>query len=64
MRVTVDKHVCIGAGQCVMSAPGVFDQDDDEGTVVLLEETPVRTTWDAVRKAADRCPSGAIRVDE
>ena len=30
MRVIVDKELCIGAGQCVVTAPDVFDQDDDE----------------------------------
>ena len=27
---------CIGSGMCVVTAPAVFDQDDDEGLVVLL----------------------------
>ncbi|MFF0087030.1 ferredoxin [Streptomyces canus] len=32
MRIDVDADRCVGAGQCVMAAPKVFDQNDD-GTV-------------------------------
>lgn len=40
MKVTVDASVCIGAGMCALTAPAVFDQDEDDGTVVLLDGTP------------------------
>lgn len=29
MRTHADRDKCIGAGQCAMAAPAVFDQDDD-----------------------------------
>ena len=62
MRVAADRDVCIGSGNCVFTAPAVFDQDDDEGLVVLL--TPEVDPGDAepVRDAVARCPSGALRV--
>ncbi|WP_369216355.1 ferredoxin [Streptomyces flavofungini] len=63
MRVTVDSERCIGAGQCVLNAPVVFDQDDD-GVVVLLAEEPGAQELDAVHAAGDLCPSGSITVDE
>ncbi|MFE3743374.1 ferredoxin [Streptomyces sp. NPDC059134] len=47
MRVTVDQESCVGAGQCVLNAPDVFDQDDD-GFVVLLNEAPGAEDRDAV----------------
>jgi ferredoxin len=28
MRVSLQKDLCIGAGQCVLAAPAVFDQDE------------------------------------
>ncbi|MFE4059271.1 ferredoxin, partial [Streptomyces sp. NPDC059096] len=46
MRVTVDQESCVGAGQCVLNAPDVFDQDDD-GFVVLLNEAPGAEDRDA-----------------
>ena len=58
--ITADRDVCIGAGMCVMTAPEVFDQDDD-GIVVLLEgEIPAEQADAAVRAVAN-CPSGALR---
>ena len=41
MKVTVDQHKCVSSGQCVMNAGDVFDQRDDDGVVVLLNEHPV-----------------------
>jgi ferredoxin len=61
VRVAADRDVCIGSGNCVLTAPAVFDQDDDEGLVVVL--TPdVTQDADAVRAAVVRCPSGALRL--
>ncbi|CAM5538397.1 MULTISPECIES: ferredoxin [Streptomyces] len=63
MRVTVDKEQCVGAGQCVLNAPDVFDQDDD-GVVVLLREEPDGQDREAVRTAGDLCPSASVTVHE
>ncbi|GAB3803260.1 ferredoxin [Micromonospora zhanjiangensis] len=62
LRILVDRDVCCGAGNCVMTAPEVFDQDDDEGLVVLLRPEPGAEFADQVRTAVDLCPSGAIRL--
>ncbi|WUI35231.1 ferredoxin [Nocardia sp. NBC_00416] len=60
MELRVDRERCIGAGMCVMTAPDVFDQDDEDGRVVLLARTPASHLERAVGEAADMCPSGAI----
>ena len=62
-RVHVDEHRCIGAGQCVLKAPKIFDQRDD-GIVVLLDATPPSELHEAARKAADLCPAEAITIEE
>lgn len=62
-KVHVDEHECIGAGQCVMTAPAVFDQRED-GIVVLLDATPSPAQHAAARKAARLCPALAIRIEE
>ena len=64
MRVQVDEDRCIGTGQCVFAAPDVFDQDDEYGVVVLLDENPPRELHADVRDAAHACPGRAIAVDE
>lgn len=62
MRVSVDTGLCCGSGSCVLSAPEVFDQDDDNGLVVLLAEQPPEHQWEAVEEALECCPTGAISV--
>ncbi|MFK8844224.1 ferredoxin [Streptomyces sp. Ac-502] len=62
MRITVDPDRCVGAGQCVLNAPAVFDQDDD-GLVTLLTE-PGPDQESTVRLAGALCPSRAITVHE
>ncbi|SDU52001.1 ferredoxin [Jiangella alkaliphila] len=61
-RILVDEEKCVGGGQCVMAAPAVFDQDDDTGTVVLLDPEPGPEYDDDVRQAARLCPAVAITV--
>ncbi len=63
MRIILDQEACIGAGQCVLAAPDVFDQRDEDGTAVLLTETPGEDQRAAVEDAAVRCPALAIRIE-
>jgi ferredoxin len=64
MKVTAHREVCIGSGNCVFSAPAVFDQDDDEGLVVVLTAQVDPQEADAVHDAVAHCPSGALRIVE
>ena len=64
MHVSVDAGKCIASGQCVFNAPGGFDQREDEGTVLLLDDTPPPEHHAGVREAALVCPSGAITLKE
>ncbi|MFI6741021.1 ferredoxin [Nonomuraea sp. NPDC050451] len=64
MKIIVDEAKCCGAGQCVLIAPDVFDQNEDDGIVILLEAEPAADQHAAVREAAAVCPAAAIQVDE
>jgi ferredoxin len=61
MHVAGNRDVCVGAGMCVLTAPDVFDQDDD-GIVKVLDEQPGEAEQPAVRQAASLCPSGAVEL--
>lgn len=63
MLVKVDRGKCIGAGNCLV-APEVFDQDDDDGLVVLLSENATEQQLPDVREAARLCPAEAIYLEE
>jgi ferredoxin len=60
MKVSVEADKCVAAGQCVLLAPDVFDQCEEDGVVVLLDETPGSEHHGAVREAASVCPAAAI----
>jgi ferredoxin len=63
MDVEIDQDGCVAAGQCVLAAPEVFDQRDEDGVVVLLRR-PSTEDYDATREAALLCPARAIQVNE
>jgi ferredoxin len=61
--VQADRDVCIQAGNCVMVADAVFDQDDDGIVVVLVDEVSDGEA-DRVREAVKLCPSQALRLTD
>ncbi|MBV7706913.1 ferredoxin [Nocardia sp. 852002-20019_SCH5090214] len=64
MEISLDIDKCCGAGQCVFAAPEVFDQRDEDGVVVLLDDNPPQDQLAAVREAAAVCPAAVISVRE
>ncbi|MFF4035406.1 ferredoxin [Streptomyces sviceus] len=64
MLITTDTEACVGSGQCALVVPEVFDQDDAEGTVVLVDAAPSEEFHHDVREAVSRCPVRAIAVVE
>jgi len=63
MKVEADRDLCISAGNCVMSAGAVFDQDDDGIVVVLVDEVPEGELAHA-RDAVKLCPAEALRLTD
>lgn len=61
MRIEADRDACISAGNCVMSAGAVFDQDDD-GIVVLLADPVPEAEQQHAREAVSLCPASALRI--
>jgi ferredoxin len=57
--VTVDRSLCIGSGDCVDTAPDVFQLDEEDKAVVI---DPDGAPYDEVLEAAQNCPVTAISV--
>lgn len=64
MRITIDEDKCSGAGQCVLVAPKIFDQREDDGVVILLNPSPTGDQMALAREAARHCPAVAITIIE
>jgi ferredoxin len=59
IHVEVDRALCIGSGDCVDTAPDVFQLDDEDKAVVV---DPDGAPLDDVLQAAQNCPVTAISV--
>ncbi len=59
LEIEIDRDVCMGSGNCVYAAEGVFALDD-EGIATVLD--PAAAPADDVESAAQHCPTGAISV--
>ena len=64
MRIVTDTGRCVGAGQCALTESAVFDQSDEDGTVVLLTDHAEGGTLANVREAVELCPSQALSIVE
>jgi ferredoxin len=62
VRIVVDRERCIGAGQCVLTEPSVFDQSDADGRVELLIDRPGPELLPDVREAVALCPGHALSL--
>jgi ferredoxin len=59
IRIEVDRALCIGSGDCVDTAPEVFELDaEDKARVIDPDGAPA----DVVIEAAQNCPVTAIFV--
>jgi ferredoxin len=62
MKVSIDTDLCTGCGLCTETVPEVFELVDDLATVKV---TTIKASLnDAVREAADDCPTEAIIIEE
>lgn len=59
IRIEIDRHLCYGFGDCLNSAPGVFDLDSEEKAIVADQAAQSRET---ILAAANDCPVEAIFI--
>jgi len=73
-RISIDRGLCIGSGQCILTAPGAFELDDEQKSTVIASadaqgpQGTDRTALDAsvtdemLHAAAAGCPVKAITL--
>ncbi|MDJ1134789.1 ferredoxin [Streptomyces iconiensis] len=59
-----NTDACVGCGLCAFTVPEVFDQEQEHGTVVLLDPEPPHELHQDVWEAARSCPGEAISVKD
>jgi ferredoxin len=59
--IEIDRELCYGFGDCVSTAPDVFELDDEEKAVVT---DPNGASRDDLIDAAWNCPVTAITIRE
>lgn len=65
MEISADLGRCVGAGQCVLVDPEAFDQNDQDGTVIVLRPHP-RSAAEIARakEAVDVCPGRTLSLQD
>lgn len=59
MKASVNLDVCNGHGRCYMTAPDVFDCDDEGFPLVIGGATTARQVAD-LERAVNNCPEQAV----
>ena len=62
LRVEANQEDCAGHGQCLLAAPTVFDVDEREHKVIVLDPEPVEELRAAVQRAVSMCPMSALEI--
>lgn len=62
MKVKVNQDACIGCGACAAICDEVFEINDEGLSEAKVEEVS-EDQAQAVRDAADSCPTGAIETE-
>jgi ferredoxin len=63
MKVIRDANRCELHGECVMTAPDVFEIEDDKDVVTVINPDPSEELRDAVEQSVLMCPTAALSVE-
>jgi ferredoxin len=61
LRIEINAEKCMGSGNCLFWAPGVFELSDD-GIAFVVD--PTAATERQIMQAVEGCPTQAIAVSE
>jgi ferredoxin len=58
--VRIDRHLCVGFGDCIEPAPELFELDDDG--IIRFQPVASGATEAQLRAACDACPVDALAL--
>jgi ferredoxin len=61
MKVSADREMCMGSGNCLVECPEVFALDE-ANVVLLLDESPPAELHEKVERAVDACPAACLAL--
>ena len=64
VKIEVDQEACVGSGICVMTAPELFSQDDEDGRVQLIADLADGDLAKNALEAERLCPAAAVVVHD
>ena len=64
MRIHHDRDRCVGSGACAFTLPDIFDQDENDGRVLVLVERPGAEHRKAIEEVAASCPVWALSIED
>lgn len=62
LHVLIERERCTSCGDCVLAVPEVFDMDDRDAKVILLNAHPDGSLAEALDQAAEDCPTDVIEI--
>jgi ferredoxin len=62
MKVRIDASLCQGHAMCALACPGLFQLSDEDGHAYVDDDAVPPGLEEAVRRAVQSCPEGAIAV--
>jgi ferredoxin len=60
LLVRIDRHLCVGFGDCVDEAPEAFQLDGEE--IAVLRDEAGRASEESILAACRACPVDALTV--
>ncbi|GAB2459046.1 ferredoxin [Jatrophihabitans fulvus] len=61
MKIDIDRDACQAYGLCAISAPEVFDVDEDGYVVSLIDGDVPDSLAESAREGVHVCPAQALR---
>ena len=64
MHVILDTQNCQAYANCMLTAPDVFDLDEDRGIAIIKEDHPREELRAVVEEAVRSCPVQALTLED